>query len=195
MTTLPPRVVQPGWVVDLVGELSKRGFALLGASTDYFGHPVYQDPVSKLGIPLQRLGTDTSGAGEGIVYELRDLFYEGRISVPGPAPELVTELAELTRKGGKVDHPPHGSKDRADALACAAHGAVSLGGSEEPEEAGGFDFVPGCHGEPLGGQLFGMGEIIESVHASELRFGMAGALSPGSYYRDSPYGGGPRPHH
>ena len=79
-----------------------------------------------------------------------------------------------------MDHPPHGSKDRADALACAAHGAVSLGGSEEPEQAGGFDFVPGYHGEPLGGELFGIGETIESVHAGKLRFGMAAVLSPGS---------------
>ena len=96
--------------------------------------------------------------------------------MPGPAPELVTELAELTRKGGKVDHPPHGSKDRADALACAAHRAVSLGGSEEPEEAGGFSFVPG-DGQLLGGELFGMAETIEEVRAGGLPFGMAEALS------------------
>jgi hypothetical protein len=44
---------------------------------------------------------------------------------------LVDELLGLTvMPNGKIDHPRMGSKDEADAMACAVFGAVQQGGRE-----------------------------------------------------------------
>ena len=66
---------------------------------------------------------------------LRDLCYEDRLR-GYKDPLLVTELAGLSKlTNGKIDHPGDGSKDVADAVACACTGAVVLGGSEDPSGA------------------------------------------------------------
>ncbi len=45
--------------------------------------------------------------------------------------EVVTEIQRLSLlRNGRVDHPPGGSKDEADALAGAVAGAIELGGDE-----------------------------------------------------------------
>ena len=50
-------------------------------------------------------------------------FYDGRIEAP-PHPKLLEELLSLEKdtKTGKIDHPPNGSKDIADALAGVVYG-------------------------------------------------------------------------
>jgi hypothetical protein len=66
---------------------------------------------------------------------MRDLFSERRLIVPGCGEQqdlAVYELLALSRlPNGKIDHPPGGSKDLADALACAVAGALFLGGHED----------------------------------------------------------------
>ena len=59
-----------------------------------------------------------------ISYEiLKAALYDGRVDLP-KHDQLELELVNLERdeKTGKVDHPPHGSKDLADALAGVVYG-------------------------------------------------------------------------
>jgi hypothetical protein len=90
------------------------------------------------GISSEKISTDLH---ENPWRNLRDLAYEGRLIIPRlagldvakPPPSLLrTELLSLTRlPTGRIDHPYDGSKDLADAVACAVLGAVIIGGSEE----------------------------------------------------------------
>jgi hypothetical protein len=54
---------------------------------------------------------------------LKQAIYDGRLQVP-VHPKVRKELVslEIDQKKGKVDHPPHGSKDVADALAGVVYG-------------------------------------------------------------------------
>jgi hypothetical protein len=60
-------------------------------------------------------------------------MHDGRIWIP-ERQLVMTEILSLNQlPNGKVDHPVSGSKDEADALACAVFGAVALGGEEDPD--------------------------------------------------------------
>jgi hypothetical protein len=66
-----------------------------------------------------------------------DVMYDGRL-IAKHRDLLVDEILGLTiLPNGKVDHPRMGSKDEADAAACAVFGAVEQGGQEniDGEEA------------------------------------------------------------
>lgn len=70
-------------------------------------------------------------------YDLREALYEGRLAMPmvlsrlrpsdPPVDVLRKELVELQDLGLKIDHPPNGSKDLADALAGVCHMIMSRG--------------------------------------------------------------------
>lgn len=92
------------------------------------------------GIETDKLSTDLS---QEPWRNLRDLMYEGRIKIPRlrvenarEAPCLVRDeiLALSKLPNGRIDHPADGSKDAADALACVAMSAVTLGGREDGQE-------------------------------------------------------------
>ena len=111
--------------------------------------------LSTRGIDTARISTDSS---EDPWRNLRDLMYEGRVSIPGlagdPPPVLLLreELLSLTRApNGRIDHPADGSKDLADAMACAVLGAVEVGGEEE-------DTSPRAH---LDAADFGVGYLFD----------------------------------
>ena len=79
------------------------------------------------GIEADKLSTDRNNLAYN---NLKDVMYDGRLE--GYWDEItVNELMGLTLlPNGKIDHPPGGSKDRADALAGAVLGAVMVGGDE-----------------------------------------------------------------
>lgn len=82
------------------------------------------------GIESDRVSTDRSPEPWR---NLKDLMHDGRIWIPA-RPVLLNEILSLNQlPNGKVDHPLTGSKDEADALACAVFGAVDLGGEEDPD--------------------------------------------------------------
>ena len=59
-----------------------------------------------------------------IPYEVtKTAFYDGRINAPAH-PKAVREFSQLERdpQNGKIDHPPRGSKDLADAIAGVVYG-------------------------------------------------------------------------
>lgn len=147
----PPREIQIRWARLLVMELIRQGWAIRLVTFDGFEsadtrqiltlqHGVETAVVSTDRSTSLKSGEKPSGVqGEALWKSLGDLFAEDRITVPGfgDQHELAQhELLALSRMpNGKVDHPPGGSKDLADALAGAAAGALFLGGQEESQQS------------------------------------------------------------
>ncbi len=135
----PPREIQIRWARQLCFELIRRGFNIRYFSFDSFQSTDSMQILEARGIETEKISTDLS---EDPWRNLRDLIYEGRIEIPRltvpglderAVPFLLRdELLSLSRMpNGRVDHPADGSKDEADALACAAMSAIKLGGREE----------------------------------------------------------------
>jgi hypothetical protein len=127
----PPREIQIRWARMLAFELVKRGFNVVSFTYDGFQSVDAMQILEQHGITAERLSMDRT---EDPWKNLRDVLYEGRIEGPFSL-LLVTELQALGRFGGKVDHPPGGSKDAADAFCGSVAGAVLAGGSEDPDGA------------------------------------------------------------
>lgn len=153
----PPREIQIRWARQLAFELMRRGFAIKRFTFDGFQSLDSMQILDDKGIDAAKVSTDLS---EDPWRTLRDLMYEGRLSIPrvpgadpgNPAPMLLRdELLSLTRlPNGRIDHPADGSKDEADALACAVMGAVLVGGAEEDSHARAYLSAPDITvGEPI----------------------------------------------
>jgi intein/homing endonuclease len=127
LTSAPAREIQIRWARDLWAELKLRGFNIRQFSFDGFQSLESRQELERLGVNSPRLSTDlTEEHWKG----LRDLMYGSRVSLPY-SDILASELLSLTRRStGKVDHVASGSKDFADALACACTGAIMMGGQE-----------------------------------------------------------------
>jgi hypothetical protein len=137
----PPREIQIRWARQLCFELIRQGFNIRLLTFDGFQSLDSMQILEAKGIETEKVSTDSS---EDPWRTLRDLMYEERVTIPRLAGEdgadipcrLVDELLGLTKlPNGKVDHPADGSKDEADALACAVMGAIGLGGEEEDPDA------------------------------------------------------------
>jgi len=127
----PPREIQIRWARELCYELKKRGFRIKRFTFDGFESRDSMQILEKSGIESSKVSTDRSNEPWR---NLRDVMYDGRLVAPYRE-LLIDELLGLTvLPNGKVDHPRLGSKDEADALACAVFGAVEQGGREN--EAG-----------------------------------------------------------
>lgn len=149
----PPREIQIRWARQMCFELIRRGFNIARFTFDGFQSTDSMQILETKDIETERVSTDIS---EDPWRNLRDLAYEGRLSIPSPNKEIVIagesvpasfllrdELYSLTRlPNGRIDHPSDGSKDEADALACAVLGAVILGGAEEDGGARNYYTAP-----------------------------------------------------
>jgi len=132
VSTEPGREIQVRWARQLAFELVRRGFNVQRFSFDGFQSVDSIQILEAHGIESERVSTDRT---DELWKNLRDLLYEGRVHI-GQCPDLLRELLSLDRlPNGKVDHPPAGSKDLADALAGSVHGAVLLGGEESGERS------------------------------------------------------------
>jgi hypothetical protein len=130
LSTKPPREIQIRWGRQLAFELVKRGFNISLFSFDLFQSQDSQQILMAKGIESYRVSTDRDPA---IWKNLRDLMYESRITIPYDE-LLKREVSQLTQlPNGKIDHLAGFSKDLADALACAAIGAVKIGGMESED--------------------------------------------------------------
>lgn len=127
-----PREVQIRWYRKLIFELIRRGFAVDYVTFDRFASEDTIQILLARGLEAERFSTDTNNVGWETV---RDAMYDGRLN--GYWNEiLVDEIRQLNLlPNGRVDHPPDGSKDMADALAGAVVGAIKLGGDESDEPA------------------------------------------------------------
>lgn len=138
-----PREVQIRWYRKLIWDLRSRGFQIAGVSFDNFQSADSLQILDSWGIETRKASTDRSTE----LYDtLRDVLYDSRLEAYYDE-LLVSELLRLSKlKNGKIDHPPNGSKDVADALAGAVAYSVEVGGDEgestlyADEDAGMFDF-------------------------------------------------------
>jgi hypothetical protein len=124
--TDPPREIQIRWARELAFELIRRGFLIVMFSFDQFQSADSMQILNSHGIETDRISADIN---DNPYKTLRDVAYDGRLGMPYSA-LLFEELERLNRVGKKIDHPPGGSKDLADALACSLVGAIGAMGEE-----------------------------------------------------------------
>lgn len=122
-----PREVQIRWYRKLIWELRSRGFQIAGVSFDNFQSADSMQILDSWGIETRKASTDRSNE----LYDtLRDVLYDSRLE-GYYVDTLVGELQRLSvMRNGRIDHPPGGSKDMADALAGAVALSVEIGGDE-----------------------------------------------------------------
>lgn len=158
--TLLPREIQIRWARMLAFELIQRGFVIGSFTFDGFQSADTIQILTSHGIESERVSTDRDPT---IWSSLKDLASEGRLKMAYDE-LLMNELEALSRvDNGKIDHPPNGSKDKADAFACSIVGALATGGEEDAEgaivEVGSPSYVTGESFAPLEGY----DTVLESV--------------------------------
>jgi len=127
----PPREIQIRWVRQLVFELLRQGFPIARVTFDQFESRDSMQIIESKGVETERVSLDRD---ETAWRTLRDLMYEVRLSMPMSKILIEDELPSLQKlSNGKIDHPPMGSKDEADALAGSVMGAIEIGGAEDPD--------------------------------------------------------------
>jgi hypothetical protein len=129
----PRGEVELRWARRLVFELMARGFPIQRVTYDGFQSTDSIQILNAHGIEAELFSLDRTLDGYDTAKMI--LYSGGHLSYPHAL--LQKELRALTIfMGRKVDHPPGGSKDCADAWAGAINGAVVLnefGGSEEED--------------------------------------------------------------
>ena len=104
----------------------RRGFNIVLLTTDGFQSTDFRQQVERRRIRTDVLSTDKSTLP---YYDLYDAVSEDRIAIPpyltplswdnpDPIDILHRELSQLIEEDNKIDHPPEGSKDVTDAVAC-----------------------------------------------------------------------------
>lgn len=121
-----PREIQIRWARQLAFELIRRGFLIVMFSFDGFQSADSMQILNSHGVETDRISADINDAP---YKALKDVAYDGRLHMPY-SQLLLDELSALNRVGKKIDHPPGGSKDLADALCCSIVGAIGAMGEE-----------------------------------------------------------------
>lgn len=172
--TVLPREIQIRWARMLAFELIKKDFYIGSFTFDGFQSADTMQILLSHGIESDRLSTDMK---PDIWKTLKDVASEARLRMPYSA-LLQRELEALSRGDkGKVDHPPGGSKDEADAFACSIVGAIALGGEEDPDQE-----IP-----EVGAEFFHVADALAPLMGvsergfTEMPIGMEG-VSLGAYY-------------
>lgn len=128
MTETPvPREIRIAWARELCYELQRRGFNVKLMTFDGFQSTDSMQQLRARGIESYRVSTDMTNEP---MNTMKELIYEGRLEAYYRK-VVMDEIKALTQlRNGRIDHPPGGSKDEADALAGAIMGALELGGQE-----------------------------------------------------------------
>lgn len=145
----PAREIQIRWARELAFQLLQRGFAVMQFTFDGFQSFDSMQILESAGIETARVSTDINN---NVWRTLRDVASDKRLHRP-KNDDLLDELKGLIDLGRKVDHPPAGGKDLADAFACSIVGAIELGGSESE---GVDDVIVGASIFDTGRQLEGL---------------------------------------
>lgn len=102
--------------------LKSMGYPIALVTFDQFNSADSQQLLRKRGIKSELLSVDRTIDPYNT---LKELIYDGRISIH-QHPEAFSELCALeVTKGMKVDHPPNGSKDCADAICGAVFNVIT----------------------------------------------------------------------
>ena len=124
----PPRggEVDLGRVREIILALRGRGFNIAQVSYDGFESADSRQILRRYGIATKLVSVDRDS---NAYMTLRDLLVAGRLVTYAYEPFMGEMRALRVRSGWKVDHPPGGSKDVADAVAGAVSEAVKRWGS------------------------------------------------------------------
>lgn len=121
------REIQIRWFRNLVRELKTRGFVIGLVTFDNFASQDSIQILASWGIESKVLSVDRNKMPYS---NLKDVIYDGRLQAYYRE-RVITEISGLSElASGKIDHPPGGSKDEADALCGAVVDALALGGDE-----------------------------------------------------------------
>lgn len=155
-----PREIQIRWARMLGFELIQKGFRLGLFTFDSFQSWDSMQIFATHGIESEKVSTDKDPS---IWSTVKDVASEYRLKMPFDQ-LLMNELEALSKiDNGKIDHPPNGSKDLADAFACSIVGAITVGGEEDPQGAivvvGPPEYVMGGGLSPLEGS----DQVFEAV--------------------------------
>lgn len=142
------REIQIRWARELAYELMSRGFLIRRYTFDGFQSVDSIQILETHGIETDRVSMDRTDVHWK---NLRDVASEGRLRMPY-VKILMDEIEALSHINGKIDHPPHLSKDMADALAGSVAGAIVVGGAEDADGS----LVD------VGDSFFEMGESVTS---------------------------------
>jgi hypothetical protein len=145
-----PREIQIRWVRMLAWELIKRGFVIGLFTFDSYQSADTIQIFDSQGVETDKQSTDKDPS---LWSSLKDVASEQRLKMPFDQ-LLLDEIESLSKlDNGKIDHPPNGSKDLADAFCCSVAGAIVVGGEEDPDgaivDSGGTLFEMGSAFEPL----------------------------------------------
>jgi hypothetical protein len=168
ITAEPSREIQIRWARVLAFELIKRGFLVARFTFDGFQSTDTIQILNAHGIESLRVSADIS---EDVYKGLKDVASDSRLTMPFDQ-LLMNELEALSRIGKKLDHPPGGSKDLADAFACSIVGALAVGGEEDP----------GGSPVDIGAKFFEVGEAISRLEGQDevdMMFGGSSGLPIG----------------
>lgn len=124
---VPAREIQIRWARELCFELIARGFSIVLFSFDQFQSADSMQILNSHGIETDRISADINN---NAYKALKDVAYDGRLHMPH-SDLLLLEIESLNDTGKKVDHPPGGSKDLSDALACSIVGSLTAMGEED----------------------------------------------------------------
>ena len=130
---LAMRITAPSGSEIFLGNVRRLVYALIddyGFKIDFVSMDGFESTDTKQQFRRKRLKSDIVSIDKDILpyHDLREAIYEDRIELPPYKAKynrndselteiLVKELMELVDEGGKIDHPPDGSKDIADAVA------------------------------------------------------------------------------
>jgi len=120
----------------------KRGFNIVTLTTDGFESTDFRQQVERKRIHTDQVSTDKTTLP---YYDLYDAVSEDRIAVPPyliglnwtdpePVDIFYREISQLVEENNKIDHPPEGSKDVTDAVACVV--STLMGSKKYKRSAG-----------------------------------------------------------
>lgn len=180
----PKGEIELRWVRRLIFELIARGFPIRIVTYDGFQSADSLQLLRAHGVQAEYFSLDRKMDGYDTA---KSVLYSGGLHCYAH-PLLEVELKALTIVNGrKVDHPPGGSKDLADAWAGSIYGAVNLPGAGHAIE-GWFDARPDTH-EARTGQV-GPATAPAGAPAAPLGSGGFSTLPPPPSPQGPSQGGG-----
>lgn len=130
----PGRELYLGDIRAMIFELrNSRNYNIVKITTDGFQSTDMRQQLQRKRIQTELLSADRSTLP---YFDLHDAVAENRVSIPPynvpltvadptPIDIVYRELSQLQYEGSKIDHPPDGSKDVADAIACTVSSIMS----------------------------------------------------------------------
>jgi hypothetical protein len=120
----------------------RRGFNIVTLTTDGFQSTDFRQQIERKRIHTDQVSTDKTTLP---YFDLYDAVSEDRIAIPPysiglsweqpePIDILFREISQLVEEANKIEHPPEGSKDLADAVACVC--SVLMGSKRYKRSAG-----------------------------------------------------------